>query len=85
MTQSTTTNRRYWTVLTAMPAPMLTALAQLAESRGIHGVFAPQVYGPPFVTLAAIAEHGPSPRHRHSWLRAPAGTGHARGASVAEV
>ncbi|MFN3708389.1 ribonuclease HII [Microcella sp.] len=35
--------------------------------------------------LAAIAEHGPSPRHRHSWLRAPAGTGDARGASAVEV
>jgi len=34
---------------------MLTPLAQLAESRGTHGIFAPQVYGPPFVTLAAIA------------------------------
>ena len=55
MAPATTTARRYWTVLTAMPAPMLTPLAQLAESRGTHGIFAPQVYGPPFVTLAAIA------------------------------
>jgi len=55
MAPPTTTARRYWTVLTALPAPMLTPLAQLAESRGTHGIFAPQVYGPPFVTLAAIA------------------------------
>jgi probable F420-dependent oxidoreductase len=55
MTAPTPTTRRYWTVLTALPAPLLTPLAQLAESRGTHGIFAPQVYGPPFVTLAAIA------------------------------
>ena len=55
MAPPTTKDRRYWTVLTAMPAPMLTPLAQLAESRGTHGIFAPQVYGPPFVTLAAVA------------------------------
>lgn len=47
--------RRLWTVLSPLPAPMLTALAQLAESRGVQGIFVPQVYGPPFVTLGAIA------------------------------
>jgi len=55
MAPPTTTARRYWTVLTPMPAGLLTPLAQLAEGRGTHGIFAPQVYGPPFVTLAAIA------------------------------
>jgi probable F420-dependent oxidoreductase len=38
-----------------MPAPMLTPLAQLTESRGVEGIFVPQVYGPPFVTLGALA------------------------------
>lgn len=48
-------NRPLWTVLTPLPAPLLTSLAQLAESRGVHGIFVPQVYGPPFVALGAIA------------------------------
>jgi probable F420-dependent oxidoreductase len=47
--------QRFWTVLAPMPAPMLTPLAQLAESRGVQGIFVPQVYGPPFVTLGALA------------------------------
>jgi len=55
MSDPQTTNRRFWTVLSPMPAPLLTPLAQLTESRGVHGIFVPQVYGPPFVTLAAIA------------------------------
>ncbi len=38
-----------------MPAPMLTMAAKQAEMSNIHGIFAPQVYGPPFVTLGAIA------------------------------
>ncbi len=48
-------HRRIWTVLTPLPAPVLTPLAQLAESRGLAGIFVPQVYGPPFVTLGALA------------------------------
>ena len=52
---STTKPRRYWTVLSAMPAPMLAMAAKQAEAQGVHGIFAPQVYGPPFVPLAAIA------------------------------
>jgi len=55
MSDANRNGRRLWTVLSPMPAPMLTALSQMAESRGVHGIFAPQVYGPPFVTLAAIA------------------------------
>jgi probable F420-dependent oxidoreductase len=55
MSESQKNRRRLWTVLAPLPAPMLTALAQLAESRGVQGIFVPQVYGPPFVTLGAIA------------------------------
>jgi len=55
MSQVRTNRRRLWTVLTPLPAPMLTPLAQLAESRGAQGIFVPQVYGPPFVALGAIA------------------------------
>jgi alkanesulfonate monooxygenase SsuD/methylene tetrahydromethanopterin reductase-like flavin-dependent oxidoreductase (luciferase family) len=38
-----------------LPAPLLTSLAQLADCRGTHGIFVPQVYGPPFSALGAIA------------------------------
>jgi probable F420-dependent oxidoreductase len=46
---------RHWTMLQALPAPMLVLAARQAEERGLHGCFAPQVYGPPFTTLAAAA------------------------------
>jgi probable F420-dependent oxidoreductase len=52
---STTKPRRYWTALSTMPAPILTMAAKQAEAQGVRGIFAPQVYGPPFVPLAAIA------------------------------
>ena len=46
---------KYWGVVTPLPAPFLTAQAQQLESLGLEGLFAPQVYGPPFVPLAAAA------------------------------
>ncbi len=46
---------RHWSVLQSLPAPFLVAMAQQAEASGVHGCFAPQVYGPPFVPLAAAA------------------------------
>jgi probable F420-dependent oxidoreductase len=30
-------------------------MAQQLEAQGVHGVFAPQVYGPPFIPLAVVA------------------------------
>ena len=47
--------RRYWSVITPMPAALIGALAKQAEDQGVTGLFAPQVYGPPFITLAAAA------------------------------
>lgn len=47
--------RRYWALLQGMPAPVLTALARQAEAQGLAGIFAPQVYGPPWIPLAAAA------------------------------
>jgi probable F420-dependent oxidoreductase len=47
--------RRYWGTLTPLPAPMLSMQAKVQEEAGLEGLFAPQVYGPPFVTLAAAA------------------------------
>jgi len=47
--------RRYWGFVNAQPAPVLALLARQAEAQGLTGVFAAQVYGPPFVPLAAAA------------------------------
>jgi len=44
---------KYWGVVVPLPAPMLTAQAQQLEALGMEGLFAPQVYGPPFLPLAA--------------------------------
>jgi probable F420-dependent oxidoreductase len=38
-----------------MPAAMLAALARQAEDQGLTGIFAAQVYGPPWIPLAAAA------------------------------
>jgi len=46
---------RYWAVLSPMPAPALTLAARQFEAAGLHGIFAPQVYGPPFLPLATAA------------------------------
>jgi probable F420-dependent oxidoreductase len=47
--------RKYWGFVRPMPAAFLVALAKQAEDRGMQGVFAPQVYGPPFLPLATAA------------------------------
>jgi len=46
---------KYWGTIAPLSAPLLTAQAQQLESLGMEGLFAPQVYGPPFVPLAAAA------------------------------
>ena len=48
-------SRRYWSVITPMPAALIAALAKQSEDRDVEGLFAPQVYGPPFIPLAAAA------------------------------
>lgn len=50
-----TEKRRFWGVVTPMPAPALAMQAKMQEDAGLEGLFAPQVYGPPFVTLGAAA------------------------------
>lgn len=47
--------RKFWAVLPVLPAPQLAGLAQQYESLGFEGAFATQVYGPPFVPLAAAS------------------------------
>jgi probable F420-dependent oxidoreductase len=41
--------------VSALPAPILSALARQSEAQGLEGLFAPQVYGPPWIPLAAAA------------------------------
>jgi probable F420-dependent oxidoreductase len=53
-----TTNRkkRYWGMIgPTMPAAVVAQLAKQQEDIGLEGTFAPQVYGPPFIPLAAAA------------------------------
>ncbi|HEU4759904.1 MAG TPA: LLM class flavin-dependent oxidoreductase [Dehalococcoidia bacterium] len=48
--------REVWGVITpSVPPGMLAAQARMLEQAGVDGLFAPQVYGPPFVPLAAAA------------------------------
>jgi len=55
MARTGTRERRYWGFLGPLPAPVLGAVARQAEAQGLAGLFAPQVYGPPFLPLAAAA------------------------------
>ncbi|MFQ5478848.1 MAG: LLM class flavin-dependent oxidoreductase [Candidatus Krumholzibacteriia bacterium] len=55
MSDKNSSERRYWTVISPMPVEMIKFLAQQAEAQGVYGVFSPQVPGPPFIPLAAVA------------------------------
>jgi alkanesulfonate monooxygenase SsuD/methylene tetrahydromethanopterin reductase-like flavin-dependent oxidoreductase (luciferase family) len=47
---------RHWgAVVPFVPAGVLAEQARALESAGLAGILAPQIYGPPFVTLAAVA------------------------------
>ena len=48
-------SRKFWGVLPVLPGPELSAVAQQYEELGLEGLFAIQVYGPPFVPLAAAS------------------------------
>lgn len=47
--------REFWAPLPVLPGPALAALARQYEAIGFEGVFSTQVYGPPFVPLAAAS------------------------------
>ncbi len=49
--------RRYWGIVAPIPAPLIAAFARSAEDQGMEGLFAPQVIGPPWSTLAVAASH----------------------------
>jgi probable F420-dependent oxidoreductase len=48
-------NRRYWAVCVPTDAAAMAAIAGGFEAAGLEGIWAIQLYGPPFVTLAAAA------------------------------
>lgn len=47
--------RRYWGLVAPMPAPMLGEVVRGFEAMGLEGVWAPQLWGPPFLSLASAA------------------------------
>jgi probable F420-dependent oxidoreductase len=47
--------RKYWSIVTPMSAPAIAGQARALEAAGLEGLFAPQLYGPPFLPLAAAA------------------------------
>lgn len=47
--------RRFWGTMPVLPGPALTETARGMEAAGFEGVFVLQIYGPPFVPLAAAA------------------------------
>src|SRR5713101_5797254 len=48
-------HRRYWTLLSPLPAPAISQVVNEAEATGLEGIWSPQLYGPPFLPLAAAA------------------------------
>jgi len=50
-----TRDRKYWGFVPPVAAQGITALAKQAEDQGLYGLFAAQVWGPPFVPLAVAA------------------------------
>ncbi len=57
MTSRRGQDRRYWGVVAPLPASVIAMFAQTAEAQGLEGLFAPQVMGPPWSTLAVAAAH----------------------------
>lgn len=54
---STGKQRRYWGLIAPVEASLIEMMAKGAESQGLEGVFAAQVWGPPFTSLAVAASH----------------------------
>lgn len=46
---------KFWSIVTPLPSAVLQMQAKMAEDAGLEGLFAAQVYGPPFIPLAAAA------------------------------
>jgi alkanesulfonate monooxygenase SsuD/methylene tetrahydromethanopterin reductase-like flavin-dependent oxidoreductase (luciferase family) len=48
-------DRRWWGVMPILPAPVMGSIAKQMEAVGFEGCFSLQIYGPPFVPMAAVA------------------------------
>ncbi len=55
MSANTDKPRKYWGVIPALPAELITMIAKEAEEQGRQGVFAAQVHGAPWPVLAVAA------------------------------
>jgi alkanesulfonate monooxygenase SsuD/methylene tetrahydromethanopterin reductase-like flavin-dependent oxidoreductase (luciferase family) len=47
--------RRWWGVMPILAAPVMGGIAKQMEAVGFEGCFSLQIYGPPFVPMAAVA------------------------------
>lgn len=48
-------SRRYWAICTPLDAASMTQFANACEAAGLEGIWGIQLYGPPFIPLAAAA------------------------------
>lgn len=55
LTNATGGERRWWGVMPVLPAPIMGGMAKQMEASGFEGCFSLQIYGPPFVPMAAVA------------------------------
>jgi alkanesulfonate monooxygenase SsuD/methylene tetrahydromethanopterin reductase-like flavin-dependent oxidoreductase (luciferase family) len=55
LTNATGSDRRWWGVMPIMAAPVMGGIAKQMETIGFEGCFTLQIYGPPFVPMAAVA------------------------------
>jgi alkanesulfonate monooxygenase SsuD/methylene tetrahydromethanopterin reductase-like flavin-dependent oxidoreductase (luciferase family) len=55
LTNATGGQRRWWGVMPILPAPVMGGIAKQMEAVGFEGCFSLQIYGPPFVPMAAVA------------------------------
>ena len=55
LTNATGGERRWWGVMPVLPAPVMGGIAKQMEAVGFEGRFSLQIYGPPFVPMAAVA------------------------------
>jgi alkanesulfonate monooxygenase SsuD/methylene tetrahydromethanopterin reductase-like flavin-dependent oxidoreductase (luciferase family) len=55
LTNATGGERRWWGVMPILPAPIMGGIAKQMETAGFEGCFSLQIYGPPFVPMAAVA------------------------------
>ena len=55
LTNATGGERKWWGVMPVLPAPVMGGMAKQMEQVGFEGVFSLQIYGAPFVPMAAVA------------------------------